>query len=64
MGIFGLSFGSIGTKSHLDVVPMERCKKYYMGEGGGCPQVQAVVSLVCSSCSWLVLAPEVPPTMH
>jgi hypothetical protein len=25
---------------------MERCKKYYMEEGGGLPQVRAVVSLV------------------
>ncbi len=25
---------------------MERCIEYYMGEGGGFPRVQAVVSLV------------------
>jgi hypothetical protein len=30
---------SLGTKSHLDVAPMERCRVYYKGEGGGFPQV-------------------------
>jgi len=48
-----------GTKSHLDVGPMERCKVYYKGEGGGFPQVRAVVNLVCLSCPWFVLAPKV-----
>jgi hypothetical protein len=38
--------GSLGTKCHLDVVPMESCKEYYKGEGGDFPQVQAVVNLV------------------
>ncbi len=32
---------------------------YYKGEGGGFPQVQAAVSLVCPCCPWLVLAPRV-----
>jgi hypothetical protein len=44
---------------HLDVGPMERCKVYYKGEGGGFPQVRAVVSLVCLSCSWFILTPKV-----
>jgi len=47
--------GLPGEKSHLDVAPMERCKIYYKGEGGGFPRVRAVVSLVCSCCPWLVL---------
>jgi len=51
--------GSPGTKSHLDVGPVERCRIYYKGKGGGFPQVQAVVSLVCPCCPWLVLAPKV-----
>jgi hypothetical protein len=55
----GLPFGSSTTKSHLDVTPMERCRVYYKGEGGGFPQVRVVVSLVCPSCLWLVLAPKV-----
>jgi hypothetical protein len=42
----GLSLGSPGTKSHLDVAPMENCRVYYVGEGGGFPQVRAMMSLV------------------
>jgi hypothetical protein len=38
---------------------MESCRVYYKGEGGGFPQVRAVVSLVCLCCMWLVLAPKV-----
>jgi hypothetical protein len=61
---FGLpeSSGSPGNRrkrSHLDVVSAERRREYYKGEGGGFPQVRAVVSLVCSCCPWLVLAPKV-----
>jgi hypothetical protein len=59
MGISKLPRGSPETKSHLDVAPVERRKVYYKGEGGGFPQVRAVVSLVCPSCLWLVLAPKV-----
>ncbi len=44
--ISGLPLGSLGTKSHLDVAPMESCKVYYMGEGGGFPRVRAMVSLM------------------
>jgi hypothetical protein len=51
--------GVPGQKGHLDVAPMERCRVYYKGEGGGFPQVRAVVSLVCPSCPWFVLAPKV-----
>jgi hypothetical protein len=51
--------GVLGEKNHLDVGPMERCRVYYKGEGGGFPQVWVVVSLVCPCCPWLVLAPKV-----
>jgi hypothetical protein len=57
--ISGLLFESLTTKSHLDVASTERCRVYYMGEGGGFPQVRAVVSLVSPKFSWLVLAPKV-----
>jgi hypothetical protein len=57
--ILGLPLGSLGTKSHLDVGSMANDRVYYKGEGGGFPQVQAVVSLVCPCCSWFVLAPKV-----
>ncbi len=46
IGILGLPFGNPGKKNHLDVAPMERCRVYYMGEGGGFPRVRVVVSLV------------------
>jgi hypothetical protein len=37
---------SPGTKSHLDVTPVEWCRVYYMGEGDGFSRVQAVLSLM------------------
>jgi hypothetical protein len=51
--------GVPGKKSHLDVGPVESHRVYYKGEGGGFPQVRAVVSLVCPCCLWLVPAPKV-----
>jgi hypothetical protein len=59
VGISRLPLGSHGTKNHLDVAPVERRKLYYKGRGDGFPQVQVVVSLVCPSCPWFVLAPKV-----
>jgi hypothetical protein len=57
--ILGPPLGSPGTKSHLDVALVESCRIYYKGEGGGFPQVRAVVSFVCPTCPWLVLASKV-----
>jgi hypothetical protein len=64
--ILGLPLGSPRTKNHLDVAPMERRIIYYKGEGGGFPQVRAMVSRVSPSCMWFVLAPKVlqPCTNH
>jgi hypothetical protein len=59
VGISGLSLGSLGTKSHLDVALVESCRVYYKGEGGGFPQVRVVVCLVSPSCPWFNLAPKV-----
>jgi 5-methylcytosine-specific restriction endonuclease McrA len=59
LAISGLPLGSPKTKSHLDVAPVGSHIVYYKGEGGGFPQVRAMVNLVCSCCSWLVLAPKV-----
>jgi len=59
LGDFGTPLGSPGTKSHLDVGHVERCRVYYKGEGDGFPEVRAMVSLVCPCCSWLVLALKV-----
>jgi hypothetical protein len=44
--ILRLPLGSLETKNHLNVAPVESHKIYYNGEGGGFPQVRAVVSLV------------------
>ncbi len=54
-----LPLGNPGKNSHLDVASVESCRVYYKGEGGGFPQVRAVVSLVCPCCPWLVLARRV-----
>jgi len=64
LGISGLLFRSPGTKCHLDVGLMERHRVYYKGEGGGFPQVRAMVSLV--SLSLLVARPNTKSalTMH
>jgi len=48
VAILGLLLRSPRTKSHSDVGAVKRHKEYYMGEGGGFPQVRAVVSLVSS----------------
>jgi len=44
--ISGLHFGSPEKKCHLDASATMRCREYYMGEGGGFPRIQAVVSQV------------------
>jgi hypothetical protein len=54
-----LHFGSPGKKSHLDVGSVASHRIYYKGEGGGFPQVRAMVSLVCPCCPWFVLTPMV-----
>jgi len=51
--------GVPGEKSHLDVSSVASHKVYYKGEGGGFPQVRAMVSLVCPCCPWFVLTPKV-----
>jgi hypothetical protein len=45
-GNFGTPCGSPKTKCHLDVGLVERHIVTIRGEGGGFPQVQAMVSLV------------------
>jgi hypothetical protein len=49
VGIMGLPLGNPETKYHLDVGFVERHKVYYKGEGGGFPQVRAVVNLMSQS---------------
>jgi hypothetical protein len=62
--ISGLPLGSHKTKCHLDAGHVASYKVYYKGEGGGFPQVWAVVSFVNSSL--LVFHPNTKnvSTMH
>jgi len=46
-------------KSHFYVGSVASHRVYYKGEGGGFPQVRAVVSLMCPCCPWLILTPKV-----
>jgi hypothetical protein len=62
--IMGFPFGSPGTKCHLDVGLMERHKVYYKGEGGGFPQVRAMVSHVSLNMHVVRLNTKSVPTMH
>jgi hypothetical protein len=62
--ISGLLLGSLNKMCHSDVAPAGSCREYYMGEGGGFPQVWAVVSLVCQSARGLSQHPKVFPNVN
>jgi hypothetical protein len=62
--ILGLPSGSLETKCHLDVGLVERHKIYYKGEGGGFPQVRAMVSFVSSSLPVTHPSTKNAQTMH
>jgi len=64
LAISKLPFGSFGTKCHLDVGLVERHIVYYKGEGGGFPQVQAMVSLVSPNLSVAHPNTKSAPIMH
>jgi hypothetical protein len=64
LAILRLPLGSPRTKSHLDVGLVERHKVYYKGEGGGFPQVRAVVSLVSPNCFMVRSNTKSVSTMH
>ncbi len=64
LGISGLPFGSHGIKCHLDVGFVDRHKVYYKGEGGGFPQIEAVVSLMSRNLPMARLNTKNVPTMH
>jgi len=64
LGISRLPFVSPGTKCHLDVGLMERHRIYYKGEGGGFPQVRAMVNLASPSLPMVRLSTKSAPTMH
>jgi hypothetical protein len=60
------NFGNLikTPKCHLDVGPMARHKVYYKGEGGGFPQVRAVVNLVSPSLPVVRPSTKSAPAMH
>jgi len=64
LGISGLPDKSPETKCHLDVGLMERHRVYYKGEGGGFPQVWAMVNLVSPRLPVVRLKTKSASTMH
>jgi hypothetical protein len=64
VGISGFALGSPGTKCHLDVAPMKRHREYYKAEGGGFPQVWAMVNLVSPSLPMANPSTKSAQTMH
>jgi hypothetical protein len=64
LAISRLPFASPGTKSHLDEGLVERCRIYYMGEGGGFPRVRAMMSLVSLNSPMAHPSPKSVPTIH
>jgi hypothetical protein len=64
LAISGLPNGNPRTKSHLEEGLIERCRIYYLGEGGGFPQVQAMVSLVSPRSAVALPSTKSVPTMH
>jgi hypothetical protein len=49
---------------HSDVASATSRIEYYKGEGGGFPQVRAVVSLVCPSARGKSQHPRVPRNVN
>jgi hypothetical protein len=62
--ISGLQLWSPGKNSHLDVASAESYREYYKGEGGGFPQVRAVVSQVSPNARGLSQHPRVFPNAN
>jgi hypothetical protein len=64
LGISKLPLGSPMTKCHLDAGLVANHRVYYKGEGGGFPQVRAVVSLMTPSLPVVRPSTKSVPTMH
>jgi hypothetical protein len=62
LDIWNTSYGQ--KKSHLDVSLMEKHRVYYKGEGGGFPQIWAVVSLVSPNLPMARPNTKSVPTTH
>jgi len=61
--ISGLTLGSLGKNSHLDVASVESCRVYYKGEGSGFPQGpgrgESCVSVLPVACPSTKSAPTI-----
>jgi len=57
--ILGLPLWSPGREKPFGCSLRGQPQSILKGEGGGFPQVRAMVSLMCSCCPWLILAPRV-----
>jgi hypothetical protein len=64
LGILRLPLGSPKTKCHLDVGLMANHRIYYKGDGGGFPQVQAVVIFVSLNLPVARLSTQSALAMH
>jgi hypothetical protein len=64
LGISRLPLGNPETQCHLDASPMANHRVYYKGEGGGFPQVWAMVSLVSHNLLVAYPSTKSAPTMH
>jgi len=64
LGILGLPLGSPWTKCHLGASPETKHGIYYKGEGGGFPQVRAVMNLVSPCLPMVRLCTKSVQTMH
>jgi hypothetical protein len=61
---FGTLIGEPETKWHLGASPVASHKVYYKGEGGGFPQVRAMVNFVSSSSLVACPSTKSAPTMY
>jgi hypothetical protein len=64
VGVPTLGIWESRDKCHLGAGPMARHKVYYKGEGGGFPQVWAMVRLVSLSLPLVHLNTKSVPIMH
>jgi hypothetical protein len=62
--ISGFQLGSLGTKWLLGDGPMAKHKVHYKGEGGGFPQVWAMVSLVSLCLPMVYMCIKSAPAMQ
>jgi len=64
LGILGLLTWESRKKCHLGVTPMVNHIKYYKKEGGGFPQVRAMVDFMSLCMLMIRLCSKSAPIMH